>query len=200
MRSPDTLKLAGREMKLAFALTDTALRNVKPRPTPFKLADGGGLYALINPNGSVLWRYNYVYAGKAKTLALGQYPAISLKEARELHQEAKRSLARGTDPSEARQAARAEQETALAGRKTFKEAADGWRELIDKKPRADKTRDRDERMIRYLNDAFGSKAMEQVEAKDLIDLLETFEDNESFETRMRLQSTALNHRRNRVAV
>ena len=49
-------------MKLAFALTDTALRSVKPRATPFKLAfqlaDGSGWYALINPNGSVLWRYN----------------------------------------------------------------------------------------------------------------------------------------------
>ncbi len=50
-------------MKLAFALTDAALRSVKPRAVPFKLADGGGLHALINPNGSVLWRHNYVYAG-----------------------------------------------------------------------------------------------------------------------------------------
>jgi hypothetical protein len=65
----------GGKMKLAFALTDTGLRSVKPRAAPFKLADGGGLYALIRPNGSVLWRYNYVYGGKAKTLALGQYPA-----------------------------------------------------------------------------------------------------------------------------
>ena len=50
-------------MKLAFALTGTALRSVKPRAVPFKLADGGGLHALINPNGSVLCRHNYVYAG-----------------------------------------------------------------------------------------------------------------------------------------
>jgi Arm DNA-binding domain len=160
-------------MKLAFALTDMALRSVKPRAAPFKLADGGGLFALINPNGSVLWRYNYMYAGKAKTLALGQYPAISLKEARELHQEAKRSLNRGIDPLEARQAARADLEAARAARKTFKDAAAGWRELINKKSRAEKTRDRDERMISYLTGAFGNKPMDEVEAKDLIDLLET---------------------------
>jgi integrase len=179
-------------MKLAFALTDTALRRVKPRAAPFKLADGGGLFALINPNRSVLWRYNYVYAGKAKTLALGQYPAISLKEARELHQEAKRGLNRGIDPSEARQAVRADLEAARASRKTFKDAAAGWRELINKKPRAEKTRDRDERMIGYLTGAFGNKPMDEVEAKDLIGLLETFEDNESYETRARLQAAALN--------
>jgi len=179
-------------MKLAFALTDTGLRSVKPRAAPFKLADGGGLYALIRPNGSVLWRYNYVYGGKAKTLALGQYPAISLKEARELHQEAKRSLKRGIDPLEVRQATRADLEAARAERKTFKDAAAGWRELINKKPRAEKTRDRDERMISYLTGAFGNKPIDEVEAKDLIDLLETFEDNESYETRARLQAAALN--------
>jgi integrase len=156
------------------------------------LADGGGLHALIHTSGSVLWRYNYVYAGKAKTLALGQYPAISLKEARQLHQEAKRSLKRGIDPLEARQAVRADLEAARAARKTFKDAAAGWRELINKKPRAEKTRDRDERMIGYLTRAFGNKPMDEVQAKDLIDLLETFEDNESYETRARLQAAALN--------
>jgi integrase len=93
---------------------------------------------------------------------------------------------------EVRQAARADLEAARAERKTFKDAAAGWRELINKKPRAEKTRDRDERMISYLTGAFGNKPIDEVEAKDLIDLLETFEDNESYETRARLQATALN--------
>jgi hypothetical protein len=57
---------------------------------------------------------------------------------------------------EARQAARADLEAARAACKTFKDAADGWCELINKKPRAEKTRDRDERMISYLPGAFGS--------------------------------------------
>jgi integrase len=93
---------------------------------------------------------------------------------------------------EVRQAARADLEAARAERKTFKDAAAGWRELINKKPRAEKTRDRDERMISYLTGAFGNKPIDEVEAKDLIDLLETFEDNESYETRARLQAAALN--------
>ena len=84
---------------------------------------------------------------------------------------------------EMRQTARANLEAARAERKTFKDDAAGWRELINKKPRAVKTRDRDERIISYLAGAFGNKPMDEVEAKDLIDLLEAFKDNESYETR-----------------
>jgi hypothetical protein len=71
-------------------------------------------------------------------------------------------------------------------------AADGWNQLINRKTRAEKTRDRDERMIGYLNKAFGNKPIDEVKPRDLIDLFETFEENGSYETRMRLQSTALN--------
>ena len=140
------------------------------------------------PNGAKYWRYNYVLGGKAKTLALGQYPAIKLKEARVTHQAAKEKVKAGIDPVQARQTEQAEREN----RKTFREAAEGWTWLINRKPRADKTRDRDERMIGYLTKAFGDKPIDEVKAKDLIDLLETFEENGSYETRMRLQSTALN--------
>jgi integrase len=169
-------------------LTDSALRGLKPREASFKVTDGGGLYILVMPNGAKYWRYNYVLGGKAKTLALGQYPAIKLKDAREAHQAAKEKVKAGIDPVQARQAEQAEREN----RKTFKDAADGWNQLINRKPRADKTRDRDQRMIGYLINAFGDKQIDEVKAKDLIDLLETFEENGSYETRMRLQSAALN--------
>ena len=94
----------------------------------------------------------------------------------------------GVDPLQARQTDEAERQN----RKTFKDAADGWNQLINRKTRAEKTRDRDERMIGYLTIAFGNKPIDEVKPKDLIDLLETFEENGSYETRMRLQSTALN--------
>jgi integrase len=169
-------------------LTDSALRGLKPREAPFKVTDGGGLYVLVMPNGARYWRYNYILGGKAKTLALGQYPAIRLSEAREAHQAAREKVKAGVDPVQARQTEEAERQN----RKTFKDVAEGWNQLINRKPRADKTRDRDERMIGYLTKAFGNKPIDEVKAKDLIDLLETFEENGSYETRMRLQSTALN--------
>ncbi|RLG28706.1 integrase [Methanosarcinales archaeon] len=80
-------------------LTDTEIRNLKPREKAYKVFDGGGLYLEITPIGSKLWRYRYRYKGKNKTLALGKYPVISLAEARKKHLEAKRMLANGLDPS-----------------------------------------------------------------------------------------------------
>ena len=84
-------------MKLKFALTDTALRTVKPREKSYKLADGGGLYLLVNPHSSMLWRYKFTFNGKEKLLTLGQYPAVKLAAARKAHQDAKIKLQAGTD-------------------------------------------------------------------------------------------------------
>ena len=66
-------------------LTATAVKNAKPGTKSRKLSDGGGLYLLVDTKGSKLWRYDYRFAGKRKTLALGIYPEVSLKEAREAH-------------------------------------------------------------------------------------------------------------------
>jgi len=62
----------------SIALTDTAVRNTKPRDKAFKLFDGGGLFLMVNPNGSRYWRLKYRIKGKEKLLALGVYPDVSL--------------------------------------------------------------------------------------------------------------------------
>jgi Arm DNA-binding domain len=80
-------------------LTDTEVRGAKPLRRPRKLSDGGGLYLLVQPNGGRYWRYNYRFNGKQKTLALGVYPDVPVAKARARHQEARRQLADGTDPS-----------------------------------------------------------------------------------------------------
>lgn len=87
-----------------MALTDTAIRNTKPGEKPAKMADGGGLYLLLNPNGSRWWRLDYRFAGKRKTLSMGVYPEISLKDARERRDEARKLIAQGIDPGEQRKA------------------------------------------------------------------------------------------------
>jgi Arm domain-containing DNA-binding protein len=61
-------------------LTDTAIRNAKPRRKVSKLSDGGGLYLLIQPRGAKLWRLAYRFGGKQKALALGIYPTVSLAD------------------------------------------------------------------------------------------------------------------------
>lgn len=88
-------------------LSDTAIRKAKPGPKAVKLADGGGLYVLLNPNGSRWWRFDYRYGGKRKTLSMGTYPDTGLAEARERLAEARKLLAANVDPGEARKAAKA---------------------------------------------------------------------------------------------
>lgn len=80
-------------------LTATKVKQTRPKKKPFKLSDGGGLYLLVQPNGSKYWRLAYRYATKQKTLALGIYPQISLSDARMKRDEAKQYLSKGIDPS-----------------------------------------------------------------------------------------------------
>ena len=79
-------------------LTEITIRQAKPAERPRKLFDGGGLYLLITPQGCKYWRYRYRFAGKDRTLSLGVYREVSLKQARQLHREAKSLLYQGIDP------------------------------------------------------------------------------------------------------
>ncbi len=79
-------------------LTDKGIKSIKPGLKPQKLFDGGGLYLYVTTKGQKYWRYNYRYQKKQKTLSLGVYPAVTLKEARLKHQDAKKNLAEGEDP------------------------------------------------------------------------------------------------------
>lgn len=88
-------------------LNDTTIRKAKPEAKPKKLADGGGLYLLLSPNGSKWWRLKYRFGGKEKLLALGVYPDTGLADAREGRSHARKLLAAGIDPSVHRKATRA---------------------------------------------------------------------------------------------
>jgi integrase len=85
-------------------LTDTAIRRAKPSDKAVKMTDGLGLYLLLNPNGSRWWRFDYRFSGKRKTLSMGVYPNVSLKDARERRDEARKKIAHGIDPSAERKA------------------------------------------------------------------------------------------------
>lgn len=83
-------------------LPDLSIKNKKPSDKPFKMADGGGLFVLVSPSGSKLWRLKYRYHGKEKLLSIGAYPAVSLSEARQARDDAKAILRAGNDPSVAK--------------------------------------------------------------------------------------------------
>ena len=80
-------------------LTEASIKSAKPREKPYKLADGLGMFLLVTPNGSRLWRLKYRFAGKEKLFALGTYPKTSLKQARDYRDAARQLLKVGKDPS-----------------------------------------------------------------------------------------------------
>jgi integrase len=87
-----------------MALTDAAIRGTKPSKRPYKVYDRDGLFLLVNPSGSKLWRWRYRFGGKEKLMALGEYPVVSLAHARERHFVARKKLAAGIDPMAERKA------------------------------------------------------------------------------------------------
>jgi len=107
-----------------MALNDLGIRAAKPAGKPFKLADEKGLFLLINPNGSKLFRMKYRFGGKEKLLSFGTYPDVSLKQARDRRDEARRLLAQEVDPG-AVQSAR-KQARAIAGQDSFEAVAREW--------------------------------------------------------------------------
>src|SRR5918999_2402899 len=101
-------------------LTDTQARQAKARSTPRKLADQGGLYLHVSVTGSKSWRYDYRLHGKRETLTIGRYPDVTLADAREIHAEARRQVARGASPAKSKQA----EKEAAGG--SFKALAESW--------------------------------------------------------------------------
>ena len=107
-----------------MALTDTSIRNAKSKDKPYKLSDGGGLFLLVNTNGSKWWRYSYRYESKQKTLSLGVYPEIGLKDARERHLDARKLLALGVNPSADRKKTKTDNQ--LINKNSFEFVARDW--------------------------------------------------------------------------
>ncbi|GAB6035597.1 tyrosine-type recombinase/integrase [Fundidesulfovibrio butyratiphilus] len=104
-------------------LTDLAVRNAKPGPKIIRMADGRGLSLEITPAGAKHWRFRYRFNGTANMLALGPYPLVSLKEARERRDETRRLLDQGVDPAQARKGAKASE---AEDAETFERVAREW--------------------------------------------------------------------------
>ncbi|MCG9054756.1 tyrosine-type recombinase/integrase [Laribacter hongkongensis] len=107
-------------------LTDIKIRQTKATDKIIKLTDGNGLYIEIKPNGSKLWRYRYKIAGKENLFAIGEYPTLSLQEARKARDDARELVKQGVHPSHARQAVLSSQLTQNTN--TFEFVAREWLE------------------------------------------------------------------------
>lgn len=105
-------------------LTDAKVRTAKPRAKPYKLTDSNRLFLLVTPGGGKLWRWNYAFDGRQKSMAFGSHPLVSLNDARSKRDEAYTILCEGRDPAIAK---KLKIEANLeASRQTFERVARRW--------------------------------------------------------------------------
>ena len=166
-------------------LNDTRIRTTKPCKRPIKLSDSGGLYLLIAPHGSKLWRLAYRFGGKQKTLAIGAYPTSTLKAARDKREEAKRLLANGIDPSAQR---RLDKQIKSTGN-TFKAVAEEVLAKLEKEGRADVTLTKKRWLLDFAYPAFGDRPIAEITALEVLSVLRRVEGRGRYETARRLRST-----------
>lgn len=107
-----------------MALTDVKIRQAKAADKTLKLTDSNGLYLEVKPNGSKLWRYRYRIAGKENLFAVGEYPALSLQDARKARDDARDLVKQGIHPSHARQSMLTDQ--LIKNANTFEAVAREW--------------------------------------------------------------------------
>jgi integrase len=174
-------------------LTDIAIRKAKPETKPHKIADGGGMYVLINPSGSKLWRWKYRIDGREKLLALGVYPSISLTAAREACAVARRKHAQGIDPgAERKETKQAKAESSATAADTFEAVAREW--MTHRKAKgntAETTANKDRwRLETYLFPYIGSRPITAITPLELRDVLRKVDEAGKQETASRTKITA----------
>ncbi|MEA3274785.1 MAG: integrase arm-type DNA-binding domain-containing protein [Pseudomonadota bacterium] len=161
-------------------LTDTQIRKAKPTEKAQRLFDGGGLYLEISPKGGKWWRLKYRVEGKEKRLSLGVYPDVSLKEARERRDDARKLLANNIDPSENRKAAKAAK-VERAGN-SFEVVAREWYA----KHSPNWSANHGDRIIRRMErDIFpwlGGKPIAEISAPQLLEVIRRIEQRGALET------------------
>lgn len=165
-------------------LTDTAIKNTKPGETAAKLTDEKGLYLLVHPNGSRYWRMRYRFAGKEKLLALGVYPDVGLKRAREKRDEARALLAEGIDPTLARQAEKLRQQQVAA--ESFEAVACEW---FDRHLTRKAASHRDKVVRRLERDVFpflGRRPIVELKAPDILAVARRVENRGALDTAHRV--------------
>jgi integrase len=162
---------------IARALSDAKVRNAKPGQKPVKLTDGGGLFLLVQPNGSKLWRYKFRLAGREGLLSIGAYPDVSLAAARELHQAAREKVAAGVNPVQARQVERREAaQVALRDeRGTFAQALKSWQDATEPSLAKRTVEWRRWECDRHLIPEFGSRKIWEITRLEVADFLRRVE-------------------------
>ena len=173
-----------------MSLTATAINNAKSKDKPYKLADEKGLYLFIQNTGSKLWRFDYRYLGKRKTLALGPYPDVSLAQARNKRESARSLLANDPpiDPSERRKAEKISSK--LSGENSFEVIAREWWQSHMKNKAATHKDKVIRRFELYLFPWIGNNPIADITPPQLLQVVKRIENLNKLETAHRTLQTA----------
>jgi len=165
-------------------LTDTLIRSAKPKGKPYKLSDGKSLYLLVNKTGKY-FRFDYRFAGKRKTLALGVYPQVSLVEARKMHAEARRYLESDLDPAQFRSCIKQHQIGQTAN--SFETVAREWYSHNQQNWTSGHASTIIRRLEQNIFSWHGFQAIESITAPELLTTLRRIESRGAIETAHRIK-------------
>ena len=165
-------------------LSDPKAKKAKPEAKPYKMADGGGMYLEVMPNGSKYWRLKYRFGGKEKRLALGVYPDTSLADARGRRDDARKLLANGSDPGTVKQTQKRQAKISAAN--SFEIIAREFHALKSPTWTPHHATDWINTLEREVFNKFGHRPITEIEAPDVLDILRAIEARGTFEIRARV--------------
>jgi integrase len=165
-------------------LSDAKVRNAKPRMKPYKLADGDGLFLVIMPSGSKYWRLKYFAGGKEKLLALGVYPHINLADARDRRAQARKLLATGGDPGEAKKEAK--RLGILKSENSFEVVAGEWLGKHEHEWTPGHVRAKRKQLEKHVFPKLGKRPIGDITAPDILTMLRVVESSGTLDTAHRL--------------
>lgn len=174
--------------KRIVPLSDLQVKNSKPKNTAYKLTDGDGLYILVTPSGGKLWRLDYSYDGKRKTLSFGSYPEITLSNARDSRRDARALLANNVDPRAVVKAQKAqEQIQSEIETCTFEKVAKDWLEKNSPLWSDSHIKTITSRLERDVYPVFGSRPVISITRNDVKCLMEKVAARGTIETADRIK-------------
>lgn len=168
-------------------LTATTVTNAKTKEKSYKLTDERGLYLLVTKHGAKCWRFNYVFDDKNRTLALGQFPDVSLADARQRREAARQAIASGEDPTERRK--RIEREERAKRSETFTLVATEWLQRIETEGRSPATMKKMRWLVDFATPDLGTRPIASITTLEILDVLRKVESRGRYETAIRLRGT-----------
>ncbi len=166
-------------------LSEFKISKAKSREKPYKLADGGGLFLLVKPNGSKLWQQKYRHLGKERLLSHGKYPDVTLAQARQKLHDARALLAEGKDPATKKKLDRITAET--QARTTFKLVAEEYLENSAERGLADSTMKKKRWFLLDLASPLHNRPINEITSAELLYLLKSIEKSGRRETAKKMR-------------